>query len=69
VPFGNQEENKMGSRVEGKGGRACHKPHHEIPEHGAVQSFTTSISPAPIFPTFGADAGVPITIDVHPSAP
>jgi hypothetical protein len=39
---------------------------HEVLELRAVQSFTAAVSPAPIFPTFGADAGVPATTNVHP---
>jgi hypothetical protein len=56
----------MGGRGEGKGGRAGRKPRHEVLELGAVQSFSIAIPPTPIFPTFGADADVPTTTDVHP---
>jgi hypothetical protein len=64
--LGNQEENRMGGLGEGKDGRAGRKSRHEVPELGTVQSFTATISPTPDFPAFGADAGVPTTIDVLP---
>jgi hypothetical protein len=66
MPFGNQEENRMGSQGEGQGRGAGRKPRYEVPEHGAVQGLTTTIPPTPIFPTFGANAGVPTTTDVRP---
>jgi hypothetical protein len=64
LPFGDQEENRVGSGGEGDDSGLRCEPRHEVPEPRTVQGSTATVSP-PVFPACGAHASVPANASIH----